>query len=267
MKRWMAMAVEAVLPWTCVACGEIQGGPGLCPTCWARMPWISAPVCACCGVPFDVGSGQSQGRMRCASCIGDPPILAAMRAALRYDTASRRLVLGFKHADRLQDAPVFASWLLRAGADLLPRATLVAPVPLHWSRLAWRRYNQAAVLARLVALRGAIPYAADLLVRGRRTPSQGALTRDGRRRNVAGVFTVRRCWRPRVTGQRVLLIDDVATTGATLAACARVLLDAGATAVDALTIARVADPLGADPLEADLDPGSRLAADLSSTAS
>lgn len=254
------MAVEAVLPWTCVSCGGVQGGPGLCPTCWTRMPWISAPVCMCCGAPFDVGPGLAEHRLRCAGCAGDPPVLAALRAALRYDTASRRLVLGFKHADRLQDAPVFASWLVRAGADLLPRATIVAPVPLHWTRLAWRRYNQAAILARLVARHGALPYAADLLVRSRRTASQGVLTRDGRRRNVAGAFAVHRRWRARVTGQRVLLIDDVSTTGATLAACARVLLAEGAAAVDALTIARVADPLGAHQ-----DSGSPNAADLSSS--
>ncbi|MBL8702644.1 MAG: ComF family protein [Alphaproteobacteria bacterium] len=258
--RCGAAALEAVLPWTCLACGRIQGGPGLCAACWSRMPWIAPPQCVRCGTPFDVGAGNAARGRICAACAGRPPVVAATRAALRYDAASRGLVLGFKHADRLHGAPVFADWLRRAGADLLPGAGLIAPVPLHWSRLAWRRYNQAAVLARHVAARSEVPCAVDLLVRRRRTPSQGDLSREGRRRNVAGAFAIGRRWRDRLSGRRIILVDDVITSGATLAACARVLLDGGAAAVDGLAIAQVVDPVGAD-----LHPGSAAPTDLSST--
>lgn len=259
-RRWIGAALDAVLPWTCLACGRIQGEPGLCPACWSGMPWIAAPCCARCGAPFAVGEGDESAR-RCAACAASASPVGTIRTALRYDGASRPIILGFKHADRLHAAPLLARWLLRAGHDLLGRADLVAPVPLHWSRLAWRRYNQAAEMARPLARLAGRPYAADLLVRRRRTPSQGALTRDGRRRNVGGAFAVGKRWRTRLAGRHVLLVDDVVTTGATLEACARALLDAGAGGVDALAVARVVDPLGGA-----FEPGTDAAAGLSSAA-
>ena len=149
------------------------------------------------------------------------------------------LVLGFKHADRLHAAPSFARWLAAAGEELLVDTDLVIPVPLHWTRLAWRRYNQSAILARLVARAAGLPFLADMLVRRRRTPSQGELGRTARQQNVSGAFALARRHRARVAGKRILLVDDVLTTGATLEACARTLLRAGAQQVDALTLARV----------------------------
>lgn len=246
MREWLGTVVGAILPWTCLACGEVQGGPGLCARCWPLMPWIAAPQCICCGAPFELGPGAATRPLSCAACLASEPVLGATRSALRYDARSRPLILGFKHADRLHAAPIFTAWLARAGAPLLAEADLIAPVPLHWSRLAWRRYNQAAVLAQRLAHRTARPYAADLLRRRRRTVSQGELTRDGRLRNVAGAFAVARRWRDRVAARRIVLVDDVITTGATVAACARVLLDAGAARVDALAIAQVVDPVRRD---------------------
>lgn len=160
----------------------------------------------------------------------------------RYDDAGRGLVLGFKHGDRLHGAPAYAQWLARAGAELLEGADLVAAVPLHWTRLAWRRYNQSALLANAaarIAGRRCIP---DLLVRTRRTQQQGDMGRAARRRNVHRAFRVARRYTALVPGQRIVLVDDVLTTGATAEACAQTLLDAGASAVDLLTLARVVRP-------------------------
>jgi ComF family protein len=158
---------------------------------------------------------------------------------LVYDDSSRRLVLGFKHADRLEPVPAFGRWLARAGAELIEAADLIAPVPLHRWRLFRRRYNQAGLLAQALGRVADCPVAPDLLVRRRSTPSQGGLGRAGRRRNVAGAFALRPGREARVRGRRILLIDDVHTTGATLGECARVLRRAGAASVDALTLARV----------------------------
>src|SRR5262249_27634825 len=141
--------------------------------------------------------------------------------------------------DRTEAAPTFGNWLARAGTELTADADLIVPVPLHRWRLLLRRYNQAGLLAQALGRAVQRPVAPDLLVRRRRTPSQGGPGRTGRRRNVAGAFAVRPRRAGLVEGRRVLLVDDVHTTGATLGECARVLRRAGAAAVDVLTLARV----------------------------
>jgi ComF family protein len=163
-------------------------------------------------------------------------------AVFRYDTA-RDLILRFKHADRTDYTPTFAAWMARAGAPLLADAELAVPVPLHRWRLLKRRYNQAAELANAVARHAGLEALPDALVRTRPTPSQGAMvSARARRRNVLAAFAVRAGAKERLKGKRVLLIDDVMTTGATLEACTRTLRRAGAASVSCLTLARVVRP-------------------------
>jgi ComF family protein len=155
---------------------------------------------------------------------------------MRYDEASRTLILAFKHGDRLHLAPAFGAWLRRAGSELVAACDLAVPVPLHWTRLFARRYNQAAVLAHALHAAGGPPVGADWLVRQRRTPSQGKRNAAGRERNVRAAFALK----PGrdVHGKRLLLVDDVFTTGATVGECARVLRRAGAAEINVLTLAR-----------------------------
>lgn len=148
-------------------------------------------------------------------------------------------MLKLKHADRTDLAPLFARWLSRAASELLDEADLVAPVPMHRTRLFQRRYNQAAEIARPLAMLSAAAYAPDLLRRKRDTGGQGGRSRRGRREAVRGAFHVRTEDAPRVAGRRVLLVDDVLTTGATAEACAKALKAAGAAAVDVAVVARV----------------------------
>lgn len=171
-----------------------------------------------------------------------PPAFGRARAALRYDQGAKRLILPFKHADRTELGGPLAAHMARAGADLLAHAELVVPVPAHWRRRLHRRYDQAALLARAVARFAGRPCAPDLLRRVRHTPALGDRGAAERSALVADAFALRRGRAPLVAGRRVLLVDDVLTSGATADACARVLLEAGAAAVDALAAARVPDP-------------------------
>ncbi len=214
---------------------------GLSPAAWSRIAFIEAPFCDGCGAPFDYDMGEGA---RCAGCQARAPAFDRARAACLYDEHSRGLILKLKHADRTDLANLFARWLARAAADLLPQVDAVVPVPLHRWRLLARRYNQAAEIARPLARLASRPYLPDALVRLRATPSQGGRSGSGRRRNVAGVFAIGPRWRARIEGRRVLLIDDVLTTGATVEGCARALKAAGAAGVDVAVIARVKELAG-----------------------
>jgi ComF family protein len=243
--RPLGWLLDTVLPRRCLGCGELVEGEGaLCAACWPRLHFLAPPLCACCGFPFEFDPGVDE--PFCAACTAKPPPWRRARAVFVYDEASRGLILDFKHGDRIWASPAFGLWLARAGGELVADADLVAPVPLHRTRLFARRYNQSALLARAVARRCGLPVVPDLLVRRRATPSQGRLSPSARRRNVRGAFALRPSRRDSIAGRRVLLIDDVLTTGAPVCACARVLLRAGAGAVDVLTLARVARPR--DPL-------------------
>lgn len=234
LRRLGTSMLDLLLPPRCLRCGITVGETGtLCVGCWREVTFLGAPCCAGCGLPFEFESGAAA---LCGACAQTPPPFARARAAMRYDEASRRLILGFKHGDRLHLAPAFGGWMRRAGVELLADADVLVPVPLHWTRLFARRYNQAAVLAHAIHAAGGPPVGADWLVRRRRTPSQGKRNASARERNVKGAFAVK----PgrAVAGRRVVLIDDVFTTGATVAECARVLRRAGALRVDVLTLAR-----------------------------
>lgn len=235
--RLPAGLLDLILPPRCLACAApVDRQGGLCGRCWSGLSFITRPCCARCGLPFAHDLGRDA---VCAACAGTEPAFARARAALVYDDASRPLILAFKHADRTRGAGPFGGWMARAGAELLADAELIVPVPLHRRRLAHRLYNQSALLAQATARASGVAWDPLVLARRRATPSQAGLGRLGRARNVAHAFAIRPGRQDRVAGRRLVLIDDVLTTGATVEACARVLLRAGASRVDVLTLARV----------------------------
>ena len=232
MRRLFDRALDLVFPPHGLDGGAAPQTTGLSGRAWEQISFIDHPLCDGCGAPYayDIGA-------RCAACLARPRAFQRARAACLYDTASRDLILQFKHADRTELGPLLVRWLSRAGADILAEADAIAPVPLHPGRLFKRRYNQAAELARPLARQQGVAYLPDALVRRRQTASQAGKSGGGRRRNVAGAFEVRKP--ASVTGKAIVLIDDVLTTGATAEACAKALKSAGAVSVDLLVLARV----------------------------
>ncbi len=234
------LALDTLLPPRCLTCeATVERQAQLCGPCWARIRFVAEPMCGCCGLPFafDVGGG---GALLCADCIREPPRYRKARAVMVYDDASREAVLAFKHGDRTDAAPAFGGWLARAGAELLAEAHCLVPVPLHPARLFHRRYNQSALLAHAIARVTGKPVLSDALQRTRNTPTQGALSRSARLANVRGAFRMRPRRVANIRDRRIVLVDDVMTTGATVEACAAILVAAGAAHVDVLTLARVA---------------------------
>jgi ComF family protein len=225
--------LDLVFPPQAIDGGSALAG-GLSAAAWSRIQFLDGPVCDGCGTPFEYDIGS-----RCAACLAKPRAFDAARAACLYDETSREPILKLKHADRLDLAPLFARWLSRAAAALIEEADAIAPVPLHPSRLLSRRYNQSAEIARPLSRLTGVPYLPDALVRRRATDSQGGKSGAGRKRNVAGAFEVPARRAAQVAGKRILLIDDVMTTGATAEGCARALKAAGALRVDVAVVARV----------------------------
>ena len=236
--------IDFLYPPRCAACGArfaVGAQRRVCDECLARTEVLPAPLCAVCGGPVE---SAASGAVRCARCIAHPPHFRHARAIARYrasaedDPRSLPAMLR-RHKYGLDQAAgrALAEYL---GADLRiePGAIdLIVPVPLHWRRLWWRGFNQAAILGEEISRRLQVPFDATAIVRKRATAPQTFGDHDARRRNVRRAFAVAKP--ARVAARAVLLVDDVMTTGATVDECARVLLAAGARSVDVFTLARV----------------------------
>jgi ComF family protein len=237
LRAGRAGLVDMVYPPQCVACGAITAEPAtLCASCWQGMPFIARPFCERLGTPFAADIG---GLLLSPAAIADPPVFGRARAVAQHEGAARALVHKLKYSDRQELAVAMGRMMASAAADVIEDATVIVPVPLHWTRLWQRRFNQAAALANQLGGHAGLPVEPVFLRRRKRTRMQVGLTRTQRQQNLQGAFVVPEESRPALRGQRVLLVDDVMTTSATANAAARILLRGGAESVDIVTFARV----------------------------
>lgn len=235
----LQVALQVLYPPQCISCSApVQSDFGLCTDCWRETPFISGLVCDQCGVPLP-GQDPDEHAL-CDDCMTIARPWDRGRAALMYRDNGRRLVLALKHGDRMDLARPASAWMLKAAQPILKPHMLVIPVPLHWMRLFRRKFNQAALLSRAVAVGAGLEHCPDTLVRRRSTGSQEGKTRDSRFANLVGAFLVPQGREKRVRDRDILLVDDVMTSGATFAAATEALFAAGARSVSVLGLARVA---------------------------
>ena len=232
------LALDIALPTLCVACREPVAGEGVCAECWSKLSFIAKPYCPRLGIPFVYDPGPDLLSME---AIASPPAYTRARAAVRYDDVAKTLVHALKYQDRTDLAPTMGRWMARAGDELLADADALIPVPLHWRRAWHRRYNQSGALATVIAGQSGVKLKVDLLQRARATEQQVGLSRAQRASNVQGAFRVPAERQNELSGMKVVLVDDVLTSGATVDACARALLRGKAAQVDVLVFARVVD--------------------------
>ena len=238
LRAGMRFGLDVTLPSLCPACRDLVTGNGLCASCWGKLAFIAPPYCPRLGIPFAYDPGPGILSMQ---AIADPPAYQRARAAVRYDDVARKLVHAFKYGDRLDLAPLLGGWMARASDELLSDANALVPVPLHWRRLWGRRFNQSGALAEAISRLSGVAVAHTALRRVKATQQQVGLSRADRATNVQGAFRVDPAAGGEVAGRRLILVDDVLTSGATADACARALLRAGAARVDVMVFARVVD--------------------------
>ncbi len=228
--------VDFALPPRCPACGTITPDQDqFCIDCWQKLRFLAEPACASCDLPLPFAS---DGVAQCGACLAKIPRHAGIKAAVAYGDVSREIALKLKHGGKIGLAKLIAK-TLRRHLHALPPDTLLVPVPLHWTRLWRRRYNQSVLIARALSRFTHLQHVPDLLFRTRRTKPLGGLSARERAAMVKGIFVLNDKWAVKVKGRKIALVDDVYTSGATTDACVKTLLKAGAASVVILCWARV----------------------------
>ena len=240
LKGAVRPALDYALPPRCPGCGIIvEADDAFCLTCWSGMRFLGEPCCARCGVPFEHERG---GEAACGACLADPPPFDSARAVLAYGDIARKVALKLKYGRRVGLARLVARHMARR-LPTLDAPPLIVPVPLHRWRLWWRGFNQSALIAEHLGKACGLPVDKHALLRVRATQPLRSMQARQRAKAVAGAFALAKGHE--LKGRAVLLIDDVHTSGATAAACARALKRGGASSVHLLCWAR-ALPEGAE---------------------
>lgn len=233
LKGVLRPLVDYALPPRCPGCGMIVAADdSFCLDCWSGMDFLAEPCCARCGLPFEHEMGEGS---LCGTCIADPPPFDSARAVLAYGDVARKVALRLKYGKRIGLARLIAGQMARR-LPLLDAPPLIVPVPLHRWRLWWRGFNQSALIADHLGRLADLPVDKHGLSRRRATRPLRGMNPAQRARAVRGAFALAE--EHGFKGRAIVLIDDVHTSGATAAACARLLKRGGASSVHLLCWAR-----------------------------
>ena len=228
------LVLAQLFPPHCPSCGvQVEAQGNLCANCYAEAHHITDPFCSHCGIPFAVDLGEGA---LCVQCLTETPIFDKARAVMVYNDISSKLIGRLKYQDRMSGLHYYARAM--ASLDHWDGVDVIIPVPMHWRRLAWRRYNQAAWLGFALAEETNIACEPDWLARTEFTKRQTGMKRAERTKNLTNAFRVPETHIGDVNGKHVMVVDDVITTGATANACAKALKAAGASRVSVVALAR-----------------------------
>lgn len=238
IQKFIKSIIDFIFPPQCYVCKKIlEGEDGLCFECLSKINFISKPMCEVCGFPFEFKLSNKNNHLICPRCIKQPPRFARCVSAVRYDEVSKKIILPFKHGDKTNFAKFMAKVMCLTGKNLINDADVIIPIPIHFTRMLKRKYNQASLLSKLIGKQMKKEVLYSTLLRKIATKSQGHLSTKERKSNVSGAFCVK--YPEKIKGKKVLLIDDVFTSGATVNECTKVLKKNGAKQVYVLTFARV----------------------------
>lgn len=235
-KNTMRHVWDVVYPPCCLACGDlVQENGTICAECWGGINFIADPQCEICGLPFEFAA--TDGNL-CGACLQQLPVFSKARAVFSYDDVSRKIITSFKYSDKIEPQAVYAKWMARVGKEMLEEADIIMPVPLHRVKLLLRKYNQAALLAKELARISGKKIMVSALLRKKHTKAQAGFSRQNRLKNITGAFVINKKYLDKIAGKKILLIDDVMTTGATVTECSKILLKAKVARVEVLTLAK-----------------------------
>ncbi len=225
--------LDYIFPYKCPLCAEFTlKNDGFCPTCWAKLNFISKPYCKICGFKFGISCIEE---VLCGSCIARPPKFDNARSLFKFDEHSKKLVHHFKYYDKTELGKIFASLIWRRYGEEFAKIDFIVPVPMHKLKRLFRMYNQAQILGLYISKVSGKSMIPDLLVKFKWTKSQTSLRAKERKKNLSGSLRINPKYS--VGGKKILLVDDVRTTGATLSECSQILKKAGAESVSIVTIA------------------------------
>lgn len=225
---------DMFFPSRCCNCGNLVDTPGLCPTCWSKITWISEPKCAICGHPFPLEIMPI-----CSQCLADKPYFHKAVSVMVYDDSSKNMILAFKNSDATYLTEQFSKLMYKVGSLEIESSDIIVPVPIHFLKRLKRKYNQSELLGRYISEISGVAYEPRILDKIKQTLPQEGLSGAKRRKNVAGSFGVNRRYEDLLKNKNVLLVDDVFTTGSTVNECAKILQEKGAKKVNVVTLARV----------------------------